>query len=77
MAAEGTLTAGAPLPLSMAANDQIEPAIDWDGEDDLVVWLDDRNGAGWDIYGALTARSSTFRRSSSGRRPSPVSSAAR
>ena len=38
--------------VSQSANDQGYPAAGFDGENFLVVWADDRQGGGWDIYGA-------------------------
>jgi phosphoribosylformylglycinamidine (FGAM) synthase PurS component len=37
---------------SQAANAEDSPATGFDGEVFLVAWADDRNGSGWDIYGA-------------------------
>jgi hypothetical protein len=38
--------------VSRAAGDQWSPAVAWDGASYLVVWADERSGAGTDVYGA-------------------------
>jgi phosphoribosylformylglycinamidine (FGAM) synthase PurS component len=38
--------------ISQSANNQNFPAAGFDGQNFLVAWADDRNGNGWDIYGA-------------------------
>ncbi|OGP88495.1 MAG: hypothetical protein A2156_03475 [Deltaproteobacteria bacterium RBG_16_48_10] len=40
------------FPICTAPNDQLYPAVSWNGENFLVVWQDRRSGKRWDIYGA-------------------------
>jgi phosphoribosylformylglycinamidine (FGAM) synthase PurS component len=49
---EGAVLEPAGFLISQSANDQNSPAAGFDGENFLVAWADDRNGSGWDIYGA-------------------------
>ena len=41
-------------------NDQMFPAVSWNGEDFFVVWQDYRSGKRWDIYGARVAAFTKF-----------------
>jgi phosphoribosylformylglycinamidine (FGAM) synthase PurS component len=49
---EALVLDSADILLSRSANDQNSPAACSNGEGFLVVWEDDRQGSGWDIYGA-------------------------
>jgi phosphoribosylformylglycinamidine (FGAM) synthase PurS component len=49
---QGEVLDPAGLLMSQSANDQNSSAAGFDGENFLVAWADDRNGNGWDIYGA-------------------------
>jgi hypothetical protein len=40
------------LSISTALNNQLSPALAFDGTNYIVVWQDDRSGSAWDIYGA-------------------------
>src|SRR5262249_19667147 len=41
------------IDISLAANDQVSPAIAFDGTRYLVVWSDFRGGANYQIYGTM------------------------
>ena len=49
---QGAVLDPAAFVISHAANDQIYPALAFDGTNYLVVWVDVRSGDDWDIYGA-------------------------
>ena len=40
------------IPICIAADDQMFPAVLWDGDNFFVAWQDRRSGRRWDIYGA-------------------------
>jgi large repetitive protein len=48
------------IPVSMAVNDQDDPAAAWDGLSVLICWTDLRAGASWDVVGARVARDGTI-----------------
>jgi hypothetical protein len=49
---QGTVLDSVSFAISLAADSQCSPAAGSDGVSSLVVWEDDRNANGWDIYGA-------------------------
>ena len=51
VSAAGSVLDPAGIPISTAANDQLAPAVAWNGTDFLVVWEDCRSGTNYDIYG--------------------------
>ena len=52
---DGGILDGKGIPICTASNDQMFPAVAWDGNHFLVVWQDHRSGKRWDIYGARVA----------------------
>ena len=48
----GTVLDSSAIPISTAEGLQWQPAIGFDGQAFLVVWVDSRNGGGNDLYGA-------------------------
>jgi large repetitive protein len=49
---QGTVLDPAGFVISQRANDQLNPALAFDGTNFLVVWNDVHDGGDWDIYGA-------------------------
>jgi phosphoribosylformylglycinamidine (FGAM) synthase PurS component len=49
---QGAMLDPAGFVISEAANDQLSPAVGFDGANFLVAWRDYRSGSDWDIYGA-------------------------
>ena len=52
VSAAGVLQDAAGVPISTAANNQLRPAVAWNGANHLVAWHDLRSGTTFDIYGA-------------------------
>ncbi len=48
---DGGILDGKEIPICTASNDQMFPAVAWDGDHFFVVWQDHRSGKRWDIYG--------------------------
>ncbi|HNT27906.1 MAG TPA: hypothetical protein PKH10_06990, partial [bacterium] len=57
--AAGVVSDPSGIVVSNVANQQIYPAIDHDGTNYLVVWMDLRSGGSYDIYGARVASGGT------------------
>jgi hypothetical protein len=55
----GVLLDSAGIPVCVAAGDQLNPAVCFDGVSSLVVWADGSNGSDHDIYGARVAPDGT------------------
>ncbi len=55
MTKDGDILDGDGIPICTAPNDQMFPAVSWDGDNFFVVWQDHRSGKRWDIYGARVA----------------------
>jgi len=53
---QGTVLDTAGIAISLAAGDQLWPAVGFDGTNLLVVWGDQRGGSNWDIYAARVTR---------------------
>ncbi|MHB8874871.1 MAG: hypothetical protein ACYC8T_14375, partial [Myxococcaceae bacterium] len=49
--ASGAVQDASGIAISTAANDQLNPAVAWNGANYLVVWDDYRSGTNFDIYG--------------------------
>jgi hypothetical protein len=48
------------IPICTAPDDQMFPAVSWNGENFFVAWQDRRSGKRWDIYGARVAAFGRF-----------------
>jgi MYXO-CTERM domain-containing protein len=55
----GTVGDPAGIELTQAANDEISPAVAFDGTNYLVVWQDHRSTTSWDVYGARVSAAGT------------------
>lgn len=53
----GTLLDTMAIPISLAEGDQKYPAVAFNGNEYVVVWQDNRNSYGYDIYGARVSTS--------------------
>jgi MYXO-CTERM domain-containing protein len=57
--AGGAVGDPAGVELTHAANDEVTPAVAFDGTNYLVVWQDHRSAGSWDVYGARVSAAGT------------------
>ncbi|APR87183.1 Flagellar hook-length control protein FliK [Minicystis rosea] len=55
----GAVTDALGIELTRAANDEVTPAVAFDGTNYMVVWQDRRNATNWDVFGARVSATGT------------------